>query len=93
MRTRLRPGTAARLSRERLAIPFTPVLAEPRPRAPQLSEMVYGQDFDIHEEQGRWAYGRVRALLPGSRRTDYVAGSPDAGCNRPTGVRRMPCPC
>ena len=72
MRTRLRPGTAARLSRERLAIPFTPVLAEPRPRAPQLSEMVYGQDFDIHEEQGRWAYGRVRALLPGSRRTDYV---------------------
>ena len=69
---RLRPGTAARLQRARLVLPFTPVLAEPTPRAPQLSEMVYGQVFDIHERKGRWAYGRVKSLAPGSRRTDYV---------------------
>ena len=78
-RLSLRPGTAARLARLRLGIPFTPVLQEPRPRAAQLSEMVYGQEFDVHERRGRWAYGRVRSLLPGSRRTDYVGWVAERG--------------
>ena len=65
-------GASACLSRLRLALPFTPLLKAPEDRSVQVSELVFGQDFDLHLRQGNWAYGRVRALLPGSERTDYV---------------------
>ena len=71
-RLRLPPGTPARQARLRLGLPFAPVLSGPKTRAAQISEMVYGQTFDVHEQRGRWAFGRVRSLLPGSRRADYV---------------------
>ena len=85
-RLRLDPGTPARLARLRLGLPYTPVLAEPRRRAAQLSEIVFGQDFDVHLQKGRWSYGRVRALLPGSRRSDYVGWVASSGLQEPSGT-------
>ena len=71
-RLRLARGTPARTARLRLGLPFAALRGEPKPRAPQLMELVHGQVFDVHQRQGRWAYGKVRALRAGSRRTDYV---------------------
>ena len=71
-RTRLAAGTPARQARLRVIRPFLSLTAEPKRRARQLTELVYGQAFDVHETSGPWAYGRVRALLPNVRRSDYV---------------------
>ncbi len=83
-RTRLKPGTAPRQVRLRVNQPFLALKAEPKLRAAQLTELVYGQAFDVHEVQGRWAYGRVRALLPHIRRGDYVGWIEKSGLDAQT---------
>ncbi|WP_371398593.1 NlpC/P60 family protein [Algimonas porphyrae] len=71
-RVSLPRGSAAKIARHRVAFAYAPILSEPDHRARQLSELVHGQDFDIHAEQGGWVLGRARSLIPGQRRHGYV---------------------
>ena len=71
-RLSLPKGTELRITRRRVIIAFAPLLSHPKPRAAQQTELVHGQEFDVHAEQGRWAFGRVRPLVRGSRRSGYV---------------------
>ncbi len=71
-RLSLPKGTGPRIARRRIVIAYTPLLSHPKPRAAQQTELVHGQEFDIHVEQGRWAFGRARPLVRGSRRSGYV---------------------
>lgn len=65
-------GTGPKLARRRVILPFAPLFSEPKRRSRQLSELVYGQDFDVYGEQGHWLFGRARPIVPGSRRKGYV---------------------
>lgn len=71
-RVTLPRGSGARIARYRVALPFAPILSEADNRARQLSELVHGQDLDVHAEQGQWVLGRARSLIPGNRRKGYV---------------------
>ncbi|WP_298916131.1 NlpC/P60 family protein [uncultured Algimonas sp.] len=84
-RIRLPNGTGPKLARRRVVADFAPLLSDPKPRAPQLSELVHGQDFDIHVEQGRWAFGRARPLVTGGRRKGYTGWIEAARLGEPSG--------
>lgn len=71
-RTSLPPGTGPKIDRRRVVIAHTPLLADPKPRAAQQTELVHGQEFDVHGVQGRYVFGQARPLLKGSRRKAYV---------------------
>lgn len=71
-RLNLPKGTGPKIARRRVVTEFAPLLSSPKPRAVQLSELVHGQAFEIHAEQGRWVFGRASPLITGSRRKGYV---------------------
>lgn len=71
-RLTLSKGRGPRIARRHIIKPFAPFLAEPKARASQQTELVYGQGFDVYALKGAWSYGRARSLVPGSRRKGYV---------------------
>lgn len=52
--------------------PFAPLLKDPKPRAPQQTELVYGQGFDVYAQRDGWSYGRALPLVAGSDRRGYL---------------------
>ncbi|MGJ8558903.1 MAG: NlpC/P60 family protein [Litorimonas sp.] len=62
----------SKIARRRVVTEYTPLLSNPKPRAAQQTELVHGQAFDVHAEQGPWVFGRVCSLISESRRQGYV---------------------
>lgn len=61
-----------KIARRRVITEYAPLLSHPTPRAAQQTELVHGQEFDVHAEQGTWAFGRACPLISDSWRAGYV---------------------
>jgi len=72
LRLSLPDGMGPPIAHRRIITPYAPLLSHPKPRASQKMELVFGQGFDVHAEQGRWVLGRASPLVSGSRRQGYV---------------------
>lgn len=71
-RVSLPDGMGPKIARRRVVTEYAPLLSNPKPRAAQQTELVHGQAFDVHAEQGQWVFGRACPLIPESRRQGYV---------------------
>lgn len=71
-RLSLPDGTGPAIACRRLIAPYAPLLSHPEPRAAQQTELVFGQEFDVHAETGSWTLGRARSLVVGGSRPGYV---------------------
>ena len=71
----LPPDAKTRLYRGRVVAPFIGLRARPKFSAPIDTELLYGQGFDVHAEQGTFVLGRVRPLIS-SKRKAYIGYVP-----------------
>lgn len=60
------------IAQRRVASEYTPLLSSPELRGAQQTELVHGQGFEVHAEQGDWVFGRAGPLIPGYPREGYV---------------------
>lgn len=65
-------GIGPIIARRRVVTDYAPLLSGPKPRAAQQTELVHGQGFNVHAEQGAWTFGRVCPLIENSDRDGYV---------------------
>lgn len=71
-RVNLPDGIGPKIAHCRVAAEYAPLLSHPKPRAAQQTELVHGQAFEVHAEQGQWVFGRACPLIRDSRRKGYV---------------------
>lgn len=71
-RINLPDGTGPKIAIRRVSADYAPLLSAPKARAPQQTELVHGQGFEVHAEQEGWAFGRACPLVPGHARHGYV---------------------
>ncbi|MEM7730225.1 MAG: NlpC/P60 family protein [Pseudomonadota bacterium] len=81
--TTLTDGTGPRIAERRVVAPFAPLSFKPGPRQAQETELLHGQGFDVHAEQGRYVYGRAAPLQCGSARRAYVGWVPTKALGAP----------
>lgn len=71
MRGKVEAGAYASAQPMRCAVPVAPMSAGPDAESEQVSQLLFGEDFDAYEVEGGWAWGQCR-------RDGYVGYVPQA---------------
>ncbi len=56
----------------RIGVPVAGVHKSPRPSSPRQTELLYGEQFQVHKLRRGWAWGQAISPVPGSEEPGYV---------------------